>query len=221
LEGSLSGIGNIPVARILACSEVCVKAPHVGAMPELFGEKLRRLRRQHNLSQARLAEQLALASHSHIGKLETRQDTPSLALVLRIALRFEVSTDYLLRDTVAVDDIIPFPADRPDQDGERQIDGQPIGVAEYYPGYVVWPPALFSSKLRALRLQHRLTQEELMRRLGLARQSHISSLEAGRKAPSIDLIVRIADLFGVTTDELLRDTIAVGQGAPSRDGEIP
>jgi transcriptional regulator with XRE-family HTH domain len=44
---------------------------------------------------------------------------------------------------------------------------------------------------------------ELAQRLGLAANAHISLLERGRHEPSIDLVVAIADLFGVTTDYLL------------------
>jgi DNA-binding XRE family transcriptional regulator len=33
----------------------------------------------------------------------------------------------------------------------------------------------------------------------------VSNLEAGRKEPSLDLVLRIADFFGVTTDYLLWD----------------
>jgi DNA-binding XRE family transcriptional regulator len=58
-------------------------------------------------------------------------------------------------------------------------------------------------------MQRQMTQVELAQRLGLARQGYVSNLEAGRKAPSLDLVVQIADLFGVTTDYLLRDTTAV------------
>jgi transcriptional regulator with XRE-family HTH domain len=39
--------------------------------------------------------------------------------------------------------------------------------------------------------------------------THISHLEADRKEPSIDLVLRIADVFGVSTDYLLRDAIPV------------
>lgn len=54
-----------------------------------------------------------------------------------------------------------------------------------------------------------MTQVELAHLLGLARQGYISNLEAGRKMPSLDIVVQIADLFGVTTDYLLRDIIPV------------
>jgi transcriptional regulator with XRE-family HTH domain len=49
----------------------------------------------------------------------------------------------------------------------------------------------------------------LAQHLGLASRAYVSNLEAGRKVPSPELVVRIADHFGVTTDYLLRDDVAV------------
>lgn len=62
----------------------------------------------------------------------------------------------------------------------------------------------FPETLRLLRKANQLTQVELARLLGLAKQGYISNLEAGRKAPSLELVLRIAELFGVTSDNLLR-----------------
>jgi transcriptional regulator with XRE-family HTH domain len=67
-------------------------------------------------------------------------------------------------------------------------------------------PRLLGEKLRYLRTQRQMTQVDVAQRLGLARQAYISNLEAGRKMPSLDLVVQIADLFGVTADYLLRDS---------------
>lgn len=72
-------------------------------------------------------------------------------------------------------------------------------------------PHLLGDKLRYLRTQRQMTQVELAQRLGLAQQGYISNLEAGRKAPSLDLVVQIAELFEVTTDYLMRDAIPVEQ----------
>lgn len=58
-------------------------------------------------------------------------------------------------------------------------------------------------------MQRQMTQLELAKRLGLARQGYVSNLEIGRKMPSLDLLVEIADLFGVTTDYLMRDSIPI------------
>lgn len=61
----------------------------------------------------------------------------------------------------------------------------------------------FPEKLKALRLKHKLTQEELGEKLYLSRAS-ISSYEIGRNEPNIETIIAVADLFNITTDELLK-----------------
>jgi len=67
----------------------------------------------------------------------------------------------------------------------------------------------FGAKLKDLRRQHARSQIELAHQLGLASHTSIAHLEAGRKAPSLDLVLRCADAFAVTTDYLLRDTLPV------------
>lgn len=69
-------------------------------------------------------------------------------------------------------------------------------------------PFRFGEKLQYLRSRRRLTQEALGNSLNCS-QAYISKLEAGHNPPTVDLVLRIADLFGVSTDYLLRDSIAV------------
>jgi transcriptional regulator with XRE-family HTH domain len=158
-------------------------------VPLLFGEKLRRTRHLKGLTQAELANRAGLASHGHITNLETSRDVPSLDLAIRVAHILGVSTDYLLRDTIPVEDV------------SAGID-QP-STSE--PGHA----NQFGAKLRTLRQQQGWGQTELAHRLGLARRGYISNLEAGRKTPSIELVVQIADLFGMTTDALLRNEMLI------------
>jgi transcriptional regulator with XRE-family HTH domain len=153
-------------------------------MPDLFGDKLRRLRHLRRITQSELAQQLGLEAQSHIAKLE-HGVAPSLDVVVRVAQRLGVSVDYLLRDTISVD-------------------AATTSLMEPTPASGIQPASL-GAKLRDLRLQHGWSQAELVRQLGLTARSYISNLEAGRKAPSIELVVQIADLFGMTTDALLRD----------------
>lgn len=61
------------------------------------------------------------------------------------------------------------------------------------------------SKIKQLRKERRLTQQELARHTGIAR-GNISNYEAGRFLPSAEAIVALAHFFGVTTDELLLGT---------------
>ncbi len=73
----------------------------------------------------------------------------------------------------------------------------------------------FGEKLRTLRKRHGLTQHELAARLGFASQGYIHFLETGKKVPNAILVIKIADLFQITTDQLLRDELDVDTGAGS------
>ncbi len=64
----------------------------------------------------------------------------------------------------------------------------------------------FGEKLRALREGHNLSIRQLAANLGISSHSHIVNLEAGRKKPSLDLILKICDLFAVTPNQLLLDS---------------
>jgi transcriptional regulator with XRE-family HTH domain len=61
----------------------------------------------------------------------------------------------------------------------------------------------FPEKLKALRLENGLTQDELGEKLFLSRTS-ISYYEQGKFEPTIETIIAVSDLFNVTADELLR-----------------
>jgi transcriptional regulator with XRE-family HTH domain len=69
----------------------------------------------------------------------------------------------------------------------------------------------FGEKLRALRQRHNLTMRELADKLGLSTHGYIGDLESGRRHPSLELAVQIADLFGVTVDQLARDDVGLDQ----------
>lgn len=62
----------------------------------------------------------------------------------------------------------------------------------------------FGEKLRALRERHNMTQWELARKLGF-HQAHVYRLETGQRKPNVALAIKLADLFGVSLDMLLRD----------------
>jgi transcriptional regulator with XRE-family HTH domain len=52
-----------------------------------------------------------------------------------------------------------------------------------------------------------MTLKELADALGLASFSYLSEIEHGHKTPHPTLIVKIADVFGVTADQLMRDDV--------------
>ncbi len=60
----------------------------------------------------------------------------------------------------------------------------------------------FSEKLKLMRKEANLTQEELAQKLHVTRQA-VSNYEQGRGYPSIEILVEIAELFKVSLDELL------------------
>lgn len=60
----------------------------------------------------------------------------------------------------------------------------------------------FGAVLKQLRKSHNLTQEELGLRIGLSK-AVVSKYENGMGYPTFDMLIQIADYFGVTTDYLL------------------
>lgn len=69
------------------------------------------------------------------------------------------------------------------------------------------PPKVFGRKLRLLRQARRLTLKELAEQLGYVSHGYISEIESGRKPPTVELALKVALFFGVTTDRLLRDDL--------------
>jgi len=63
----------------------------------------------------------------------------------------------------------------------------------------------FGEKLHTLRTQRGMTVRELTRALGYTGYGYIHSIELGKSKPTIDLALRVALLFNVSTDQLLRD----------------
>lgn len=58
------------------------------------------------------------------------------------------------------------------------------------------------NKLKALRLEHNLTQKQVAHRIGVA-ISAVSSYESGTRYPSYDSLIKLAHLFHTSTDHLL------------------
>lgn len=65
----------------------------------------------------------------------------------------------------------------------------------------------FCDKLLQLRREMGLSQEQLADRLGVSRQS-VSKWEAGGTMPELEKIKAISDIFGVSVDYLVRDSLS-------------
>ncbi|MFS0661917.1 helix-turn-helix transcriptional regulator [Niallia alba] len=61
----------------------------------------------------------------------------------------------------------------------------------------------FSSKIKEERLKHNMSQQQLGEKLNISRQS-ISKWERGESYPSIELLIKISDIFDITLDELVK-----------------
>ena len=61
-----------------------------------------------------------------------------------------------------------------------------------------------SEKILDLRTRRGMSQEDLAAALEVSRQS-VSKWETGQSTPDLDKIIRLADLFGVSVDELVRE----------------
>ena len=59
-----------------------------------------------------------------------------------------------------------------------------------------------NEQIAALRKKKGLTQEDLAKALGVTNQA-VSKWESGQNCPDIGLLPHIADIFGVTIDELM------------------
>jgi len=65
----------------------------------------------------------------------------------------------------------------------------------------------FGEKVRMLRHQQGMTLKQLAEAVGVASFSYLSDIEHGKKTPHATLIIKIANVFGVTADQLMRDEI--------------
>ena len=76
------------------------------------------------------------------------------------------------------------------------------------------PPRVmrFGEKLRALRRHHGMTIQQLTYAIGYTGYGYLSELETSKKLPTLDVIMRIARLFNVSIDQLLKDELELELG---------
>ena len=74
----------------------------------------------------------------------------------------------------------------------------------------------FADRLIELRRAQGLSQESLAKELGISRQA-VSKWERAESAPDIGNLTALADLYGVTLDELVRGSESASAGEPVAD----
>jgi transcriptional regulator with XRE-family HTH domain len=65
----------------------------------------------------------------------------------------------------------------------------------------------FGEKMRTLRMRRGLSVRALTKALGYTGHGYIYDIETGKKQPNAEFILRVANLFGVSTDALMRDEL--------------
>ncbi len=75
---------------------------------------------------------------------------------------------------------------------------------------------IFADKLISLRKKAGWSQEELADQMGVTRQS-VSKWEGAQSVPDLEKIIRLSQLFGVSTDYLLKDELEDADPRPSQD----
>ena len=79
----------------------------------------------------------------------------------------------------------------------------------------------FGEKLRSLRTHHGMTLKALAGSLGYRAHGHISEIEAGKKIPTTGFALAVADLFGVSVDNLLKDGLEISLPyRPRREDQV-
>lgn len=67
---------------------------------------------------------------------------------------------------------------------------------------------IYVSNLRYLRKKHNITQTELAKVLGFKGKSSVCAIETGTVEISVDNLIKLADYFNVTLDELAKEDLS-------------
>ncbi|MHB8627445.1 MAG: helix-turn-helix domain-containing protein [Aggregatilineales bacterium] len=77
----------------------------------------------------------------------------------------------------------------------------------------------FGEKVRTLRLKNKLTLQQFAESLGYSAHGYISELEAGKKTPTVEFVLTVSQVYGVSTDELLKDELNIRLSTSDNDRE--
>lgn len=70
------------------------------------------------------------------------------------------------------------------------------------------PVPVYALNLAYLRKKYGMTQQELVEIIGLKNKSSISLIENGKYEPSIENLEKLADFFGVTMDQIVKQDLS-------------
>lgn len=139
-----------------------------------FGIRFKEERKKKNLTQQGLASLFHL-DKSSISKYENGHQVPEMETLIKLSNFFEVSIDYLLGKT-----------DNRNSDTDLEV-----SVGDN-----------FGKKLKQLRDSYNISAMKLSEDLNIHRGS-LSNWETGKRKPDSEMLLKIANYFGVSVDYLL------------------
>ncbi len=142
----------------------------------IVSERLHTLREENGLSQKQMGERIDLSRTSY-KNYENAQSYPPISVFINIAIKFDISIDYL---TGRID--------------EKQK------ISKTYDLKSITP---FSVRVKELRKQQGMTQEFVSKEIGLVHKSPYICYERAEKEPSLPRLIALADLFDVSLDYLV------------------
>jgi len=163
----------------------------------VFAARLKTLRSSRNLTLQRIGDAVKYSLKT-IGNLENAQQQPSLNMALALADFFNVSIDYLVgrKDSCNVchngscrERVVFHEENNEFQDSEVV-------------GRRVLNLNVLAPRLRNLRLERRLTLQDVGGSVGCHMKT-IGNLEKAHKAPSLSILLALADFFNVSVDYLV------------------
>lgn len=178
-EVSINGTSSIGLERVAVHSD-----------KQGIGRRLRELRLQHKYSVQRVAASIGRHG-SNYRRYESKGVLPDFETLKKLVHMYGVTADDLLRDYIStVEDVIFEPQEHKrrytwtktmrEHDKEKEI----------------------RHRLIELRRQHDYTQEDVAKRIGVAR-SQYAKCEVGIIEPSYPMLVRLMRMYGVSADFLL------------------
>ena len=72
------------------------------------------------------------------------------------------------------------------------------------------PTPLYAKNLHYLRVKHEMTQENMADLLGYRRKQRYIAIETGEISVSVEDLEKLADFFGVTMDQLIKQDLSEG-----------
>ena len=72
------------------------------------------------------------------------------------------------------------------------------------------------ARIKFIRTQKKMTQEDLADKIDVSRM-HIANMERGEKAPSVEVLIALANALEVSADEILVDNLTASEN--NHDGD--